>query len=143
MIPILCSLRTFLVVMAFATGLARAAGVPAIDVAEAAKRVAAGTAVLVDVREPAEWTGGVVASATLLPLSDLRGDRKAWQPFLEANKGKELILYCRSGNRAGQAATVLAAEGQVVANAGAFSAWEAAGQPVRTPEAKDKAGKAK
>jgi rhodanese-related sulfurtransferase len=110
---------------------------------EAAKRVAAGTAVLVDVREPAEWAGGVVASATLLPLSDLRGDRKAWAPFLEANKGKELILYCRSGNRAGQAATVLAAEGRVVANAGGFPAWEAAGQPVRTPEAKDTAGKAK
>lgn len=110
---------------------------------EAAKRVAAGTAVLVDVREPAEWTDGVVASATLLPLSDLRGDRKAWAPFLEANKGKELILYCRSGNRAGQAATVLVAEGRVVANAGAFSTWEAAGQPVRTPESKDTAGKAK
>lgn len=140
---LLCSLRTCLLVVALATGLARAAEVPAIDPAEAAKRVAAGTAVLVDVREPAEWAGGVVASATLLPLSDLRGDRKAWQPFLEANKGKEIILYCRSGNRAGQAATVLAAEGKAVANAGGFSAWEAAGQPVRTPDPKDAAGKAK
>lgn len=101
--------------------------------AEAAKRVAAGTAVLVDCREPAEWESGVVASATLLPLSDLRGERKAWAPFLEANKGKEIIIYCRSGNRAGQAATLLAAEGLKTANAGGFPAWEAAGQPVRTP----------
>lgn len=106
---------------------------------EAANRVAAGTAVLVDVREPAEWAGGVVASAALLPLSDLRGDRKAWKPFLEANQGKEIILYCRTGNRSGQAAALLSAEGKKTANAGAFSAWEAAGQPVRTPESSNAA----
>ena len=130
------TLWTCLVMMAFATGLARAADGNVIDPAEAAKRVAAGTAVLVDVREPAEWETGVVASAALLPLSDLKGDRKAWAPFLEANKGKEIILYCRSGNRAGQAAALLSAEGKATANAGGFSAWEAAGQPVRTPATK-------
>ena len=47
--------------------------------AEAARRVAAGTAVLIDVREPVEWTQtGVAVPAHLLPLSDLRGARTRW-----------------------------------------------------------------
>ena len=100
---------------------------------EAAKRVADGTAVLIDVREPSEWTDGVVKGAQLLPLSDLRGERSLWRPFLAANRDKELILYCRSGNRSGIAAGVLADEKLSVANAGAFSAWKAAGQPVVVP----------
>lgn len=102
------------------------------DPAEAARRVEAGTAVLIDVREPAEWkSAGVAAPAVLLPLSDLRGDRLQWKAFLEQNKGKELILYCRSGNRSGMAAEILAKEGLTVSNAGAFSHWQAAGLPIR------------
>lgn len=101
---------------------------------EAAKRVAAGTAVLIDVREPSEWTDGVVKGALLLPLSDLRGDRAQWRPALAAHGDKELILYCRSGNRSAIAAGILAKEKLRVANAGAFSAWKTAGQPVTTPQ---------
>jgi len=99
---------------------------------EAAQQVAAGTAVLVDVREPAEWAAtGVAEPAILLSLSDLRGDRTQWKPFLEQNKDKELILYCRSGNRSGIAAGILTKEGYTVANAGAFKTWAAANLPVR------------
>jgi rhodanese-related sulfurtransferase len=102
--------------------------------AEAAKRVADGTAVLIDVREPAEWTEtGVAAPAALLPMSDFLGDQKLWKPFLEKNAGKELLLYCRSGNRSGKVAEKLAAQGRTVANAGAFKDWAAAGLPVRKP----------
>lgn len=100
---------------------------------EAAERVAAGTAILIDVREPDEWTDGVVAGALLLPLGDLRGDRRLWKPVLEANRDKELIVYCRSGNRSAIAAGILSAEHFRTANAGAFSAWKAAGQPVVVP----------
>ena len=100
--------------------------------AEAAQRVAAGTAVLVDVREPGEWAEtGVVAGAATLALSDLRGERRDWKPFLAANKERELILYCRSGNRSGQAARLLVAEGYRTANAGGLRDWSAAGQPVQ------------
>ncbi len=129
--------------MALATGLARAADATVIAPAEAAKRVAAGAAVLVDCREPAEWESGVVAFAALLPVSDLRGDRKAWRPFLEANQGKEIIIYCRSGNQAGQAAALLSEEGKAATNAGAFATWEADGQPVRLPDTKSTGGAAK
>lgn len=105
--------------------------------AEAAQRVAAGTSVLIDVREPDEWAQtGIVAGATPLALSDLRGERRDWKPFLAANKDRELILYCRSGNRSGQAAAILSAEGYRTANAGGLRDWLAAGKtiaPAPTP----------
>lgn len=105
--------------------------------AEAAQQVAEGHAVLIDVREPGEWaSSGVAEPAHLLSLSDLRGDRVHWKSFLAENKDKELILYCRSGNRSGIAARILAKEGYTVANAGGFKGWQAAGLPVRKVEKK-------
>lgn len=104
--------------------------------AESAARVEAGKAVLIDIREPAEWnTTGVVATAQLLSLSDLEGARTKWKPFLEANRDKELILYCRVGNRAGRAGKLLAAEGYSVANGGGFSEWADAGYATRQVKA--------
>lgn len=117
---------------------AAAAKVPKVSPADAAQRVAAGQAVLVDVREPNEWAAtGVAAPAALLPMSDFNGDQKLWKPFLEQNAGKELILYCRSGHRAGLVGAKLAAEGHKVSNAGGFKEWSAAHLPVRSvPEKK-------
>jgi rhodanese-related sulfurtransferase len=112
---------------------ARGASAETISPDEALKRLKSGQAVLIDVREPAEWQEGVAEPALLLPLSDLRAERKTWAPILSANKDKELVLYCRSGNRSGQAAALLAKEGFKVSNAGAFSAWKDAGLPVRKP----------
>ncbi|MBK9990155.1 MAG: rhodanese-like domain-containing protein [Verrucomicrobia bacterium] len=101
---------------------------------EAAERLKTGNAVLIDVREAREWADtGVAEPAVLLALSDLRGARAQWKPFLEKNRDKTLLLYCRSGNRSGRAAALLAKEGLKVANVGAFSAWKAAGLPVRKP----------
>lgn len=100
---------------------------------EAARRVAAGTAILIDVREPAEWRDGVVTGALLLPLSDLSGERAKWKPVLDANRDKELILYCRSGNRSGQAVRILTGEKLKATNAGGFSSWKAAGKPTTKP----------
>lgn len=106
---------------------------PSISPEDAAQRVAEGTAVLVDVREPAEWSGGVAQPAVLCSLSDLRGDRTQWKKVLEANKDKELIVYCASGARSGVAASILRKEGFNVVNAGGFSRWRNAGLPVRQP----------
>ncbi len=108
-----------------------------IEPAAAAKLVAEGKAVLVDCREPAEWAEtGVVANATLLSKSDFDGAQKDWKPFLEKNAGKEIILYCRSGGRAGAVAAALAEKGVKTASAGGFKDWAAAGQPTRKVEAK-------
>ena len=100
---------------------------------EAAKRVADGSAVLIDVREPSEWVSGVAVPANLLPLSDLKGKRQMWAPFLARHGDRELILYCLSGGRSGSAARTLAGEGHRVSNLGGFSAWRGAGLPVRIP----------
>jgi rhodanese-related sulfurtransferase len=63
----------------------------------AARRVEQGTAILIDVREPAEWADtGVATPAVLLPRCDPRGDRTQWKPFLEKHPSKELIVFCRS-----------------------------------------------
>lgn len=98
-------------------------------------RVRSGEAVLIDVREPHEWTGGVAAGAVLLPLRDLSGRRTQWRSFLAENAGRELLLYCGAGVRSGMAARALASEGFRAANAGSFAEWSAAGWPVVQPTA--------
>jgi len=107
---------------------------PSITPAEAAARVAAGTAVLIDVREPGEWSGGVAEPALLCSLSDLRGPRAQWKSVLEANRDKELILYCASGARSGIAAGILRKEGFNAVNCGGFGGWRGAGLPVRSSD---------
>jgi len=106
---------------------------PSVNPAEAAARVAAGTAVLIDVREPDEWSGGVAGPAKLCAFSDLRGARAQWKAVLEENKDKELIVYCASGARSGIVAGMLRKEGFNAVNAGGFGGWAAAGLPVRQP----------
>ena len=106
---------------------------PSISPTEAAARISAGTAVLIDVREPDEWKDGVAEPALLCSFSDLRGPRDQWKPVLEANREKELIVYCASGARSGIVADMLRREGFKVVNAGGFSDWRGAGLPVRQP----------
>jgi rhodanese-related sulfurtransferase len=106
---------------------------PRLTPAEAGPRIRSGQAVLIDVREPGEWAGGVAQGSTLLPLSDLNGPRTQWRPFLEANAGRELFVYCAAGGRSGIAAKVLVSEGRRAANTGGFSDWVASGWPVAKP----------
>lgn len=121
-------LLAFFITAAFASAAESATLTPA----EAAKRVAAGTAVLVDCREPSEWAdSGVAEPAVLLAKSDFDGAQKAWKPFLEKNAGKEIILYCRSGGRSGEVANALAKQGLKAANIGTLRAWTKAGLPTR------------
>ncbi|WP_221031411.1 rhodanese-like domain-containing protein [Actomonas aquatica] len=111
--------------------------IPRISPTEAAAQVAAGEAILIDVREAAEWADtGVAAPARLHALSNLRGDRSAWAETLADAKAHHtpLLLYCRSGNRSGQAAAALAAEGFTVANVGGFRDWQAADLPTRAAD---------
>jgi rhodanese-related sulfurtransferase len=58
-------------------------------------------AFLVDVRTPQEFAGGSVKGAVNIPLDKV-------QSQLAKFKGKEpIIVFCRSGNRSGQAKSVL------------------------------------
>lgn len=103
---------------------------PGISPRDAHTAVKAGTAVLIDVREPAEWTGGVAKPAALLALSDLRGPRASWRAFLEQHRDKQLVLYCFSGSRSGRAAALLRREGYQAVNLGGLARWTDAGLPV-------------
>lgn len=107
--------------------------VPRVRPAEAAPRIRAAEAILIDVREPGEWEAGVAEGAELLPLSDLGGRRERWRPFLEKHAGRELLCYCAAGGRSGIAARTLAAEGFRAANAGSLGEWSGAGWPVVPP----------
>jgi rhodanese-related sulfurtransferase len=131
------SLLSLLAALAAVVSLA-AADVAKLRPAEADKLVQDGQAVLVDVREPAEWKeSGVAQPAVLLEKSDFDGAKAAWAPFLaKTPKDKLVILYCRSGKRAGTVAEALAAQGYKVANAGGMKDWTDAGLPVRQVEVK-------
>lgn len=80
-------------------------------------------ALLLDVREPDEWAAGHIADATHQPLGDLN---------LETCPiGRPIVAVCRSGNRSGKAAMLLAAEGREVVNmTGGMNAWSKAGLAV-------------
>lgn len=114
-----------------------AAEITRIAPAEAAKLLAGGHAVLVDVREVSEWLDtGVAAPAVLLPKSDFDAEQFEWKPFLEKTpRDTTVILYCRSGKRAGIVGAALAEKGYKVVNAGGFKEWSDAGLPTRRLEA--------
>jgi rhodanese-related sulfurtransferase len=101
---------------------------------DAAQLVRENKAVLVDVREPAEWAEtGVAQKAALLSFSDLTGPRRQWAPFLAQLGGRELILYCHSGARSGAATRLLVREGYRATNLGTLRGWHRAGLPVCKP----------
>ena len=105
--------------------------------ADAAKLVAEGKAVLVDCREPAEWAdSGVAKPAALLPKSDFDGEQKKWKEFLAANRGKQVLVYCRSGGRAGAVAAALNKQGVTASSVGGLKDWTAAGLPTRKADEK-------
>lgn len=77
-------------------------------------------AVLVDVRTPGEFSGGTIKGAKNIDF--MSASFKA--QFLKLDKSKEYFLFCRSGNRSGQACGLLAKEGYTVYNlAGGVGAW--------------------
>jgi rhodanese-related sulfurtransferase len=95
-----------------------------ISVEEVKKRLDAGEALhLLDVREPHEHAdfniGGV-----LLPLGRvMQMDTDEIEPW----KNEEVIVYCRSGNRSGQASMILETAGftNVKNLSGGMLAWQA------------------
>ncbi len=106
---------------------------PRVAPADVAARIRSGEALLVDVREPREWTSGVAESAALLPLSDLSGTRRLWRDFLAQVGDREVLVYCAAGGRSALVAKTLISEGVRAANAGALRDWSAAGWRIVPP----------
>lgn len=100
--------------------------VPGVLPAEAHALVAGG-ALLVDVREQAEWDQGRIPDAVLRPMSQIEG----WYRDLPLDR--TIVVQCRTGVRS--ASVVAALIGQagftdVLNLTGGIVAWQIAGLPV-------------
>ncbi len=87
---------------------------------ECQERIEAG-AFLLDIREPQEYEFARLEGATLIPLGDLPGRME------ELPRDREIIVYCRSGQRSLTACALLAAAGfpQLVNMEGGILRWGA------------------
>ncbi len=100
-----------------------------ISTAEAVRLMNREKAVLIDVREPAEFAAGHAAGARSVPLGALGG---AAVKGLPTNKTLPLVVICASGARASKAALLLRKQGyqNVQPMAGGVNAWREANLPV-------------
>jgi phage shock protein E len=71
-------------------------------------------AILLDVREQAEWNEGHLRDAKLLPLSVLNEGADAQTLAQVLSKDKIIYAHCRSGRRCLQAADILRKQGYEV-----------------------------
>ncbi|NIA25285.1 MAG: rhodanese-like domain-containing protein [Gammaproteobacteria bacterium] len=84
--------------------------------------------VLLDVRTPEEYRAGKLAGARNIDFSapDFR------DKLSQLDKNDHYVIYCRSGNRSGQALTIMRELGftQVEDIGGGIAAWGQAGLPI-------------
>lgn len=96
---------------------------PEVAPEEARRRQDAG-ALLVDVREPAEWREGHAAQARPIPLGQL-SEKLGTLP-----RDREVLFICRSGNRSARATEAARVAGLSATNvSGGTAAWVRAGLP--------------
>lgn len=98
------------------------------SVADLKSALDAGTAHLIDVREPVEYQAGHVAGAVLIPMATI--------PLRTAEipSDTDVYLICRSGARSWQVAAWLERQGIRALNVeGGIGAWQWAGYPVTGP----------
>jgi rhodanese-related sulfurtransferase len=123
----------FLIIIALASGtmllwplIMRQTGGPALNTLGATRLINDANAVVVDVREPAEFNAGHLPNARNIPLKDL--DKRSG----DLPAGKPVIVVCASGQRSARAAATLRKTGrdQVFCLDGGLQAWQQAGLPV-------------
>jgi len=100
------------------------------DVGDGGPAGALGQALLVDVREDAEWHSGTLAGARHIPLGALA------QRAGELPRDREVVLFCRSGQRSAVGAAMLARLGFTTVRSlpGGLMAWTG---PVVVPSGAD------
>ena len=89
-------------------------------------------AVIVDVREPEEWSAGHIPGAIHVPKSYLESRIEGAVPSRE----NHVVLYCASGNRSAWAARTLIEDlgyEHVESMTGGFTLWKDRGYEVETP----------
>jgi len=101
-------------------------GVPAVSVQDAAELQGGETgALILDVREPNEYTQIRARGSVLLPLGRLNSRVK------DLPRDREILLMCRTGSRSQNATQFLASNGfeNVTNVSGGIVAWDQAGLP--------------
>jgi rhodanese-related sulfurtransferase len=85
-------------------------------------------AVVIDVRDAAEYASGHITNARHIPEAQLVERMKELAKF----KARPIIVTCRAGGRAATAATVLRKHGfgEVFALRGGIAAWQQASMPL-------------
>jgi rhodanese-related sulfurtransferase len=103
---------------------------------QVAAEVAAGEALLVDVRDAPERANGTIPGAVHASRGMLEFYADPSSPYhrSEFDPGKRVILHCASGGRSALAAQSLKSLGyaNVAHLDGGFKAWQAAGKPVES-----------
>ena len=92
-----------------------------------AKRLIDQGAVLIDIRDPAEYLREHIPNARSLPLTDITAGKK-----LDGTMGQPIIFHCLSGGRTAQNANVLmnaASPVPALMMAGGINAWKSAHLP--------------
>jgi phage shock protein E len=77
-------------------------------------------AVIIDVRTPAEFSGGHVKGAINIPLSVVGQEVNKIKKY-----NKPVVTCCRSGARSGSAASILQGQGIEVINGGSWQSVQA------------------
>ena len=97
-----------------------------IDAEGVARRLAAGTAYVIDVRSAAEWQAGHIPGAHHIPLGELPHKAST------VPRDRPVVVHCQGGARSAIAASLLQAQGvsDVLNLAGGFNEWRAAGLPI-------------
>jgi rhodanese-related sulfurtransferase len=115
-------------VLFFQSGMANRLSKHHIAPDEAIQSAKASQGVFVDVREKDEVDAGMIEGAKWIPLSGLKENSASTEAELaKLDRSKAVFLYCRSGNRSGQAASILEKRGFKVRNAGGYSGLVDAG----------------
>ena len=106
----------------------RLSGVPEVGALQAVQLLNRRDAVMIDVREPAEFSAGHAPNAKNIPLAQL-GKRIG---ELEKLKNRPAVLLCQTGGRSHAATALLKKAGfaEVVVLAGGINAWQQANMPV-------------
>ena len=106
----------------------RLSGVPEVGALEAVQLLNRKDAVMIDVREPGEFSAGHAPNAKNIPLAQF-GKRIG---ELEKFKNRPAVVVCQTGGRAHTATALLKKAGfaEIFVLAGGIGAWQQANMPV-------------
>jgi len=104
-------------------------GLPTISAAQLTAAPKQSRPLIVDVRTTAEFAAGHVPGAWNVPVDEVAARA---EEIRDHAKGRDVVLYCQSGRRAGMAADALKTRGvaQLFHLDGDFAEWSRSGLPV-------------